>query len=353
MLFADVVQTIPVSDPSAMKAFFLAHSANWISLVIAPLNYIFLALLGFEVWRTAIDRAGRNPDLAELGWAFVTTSLHRGFWATMIIWGPTWLQDILDGFTQLGLRLGGSGFHVMTPSEVFADGLDIAVSLQAHSGITGILFDPLTSWSFLISAWLIALAYAILAAHFLKCSIETVIVMRAAFILIAFGGSRWTDAYAERYVTLVIACAIRLMVLVLFVGFGHSFQQQMWAPTALGAADNDSGVWVAMGLTGTVFLFVVVAWALPTMIAGILSGSPALSGKELVAALAPGVQAVIASATMATSVATAGAGAAGGLGSQALRLMGFGSGGGATGSSTSRPQPQPDSFRSTRPQPQP
>jgi type IV secretion system protein TrbL len=167
-----------------------------------------------------------------------------------------------------------------------------------------VAFHPYTSYSTGVAAILIILAYFIVCVHLMMALIEMWASLRAAFLFVGFSGSRWTEPYAERYITLLISTGLRLMILELFVGFGHQFAVQWWTPAAQNAPYDDAGIMLAFQIAVEAMLYGVICWKAPEKIAGILSGSPALSAGSISSFVAPLVQSSIAGVTMIYSSVT-------------------------------------------------
>jgi type IV secretion system protein TrbL len=183
-----------------------------------------------------------------------------------------------------------------------------ASTLLHNAYEAGDAFDLLTGAMFGLAALLIILAYFIVCVHFMMALIEMWTSLRAAFLFVGFSGSRWTEPYAERYITLLISTGLRLMILELFVGFGHQFAVQWWKPAVQNAPYDDAGIMLGFQAAVEAMLFGVICWKAPEKIAGILSGSPALSAGSITSFVAPLVQSGIAGATMIYSNITSAVG---------------------------------------------
>src|SRR5207245_1320568 len=151
----------------------------------------------------------------------------------------------------------------------------------------------------------------------------------------------------ERYITLLISTGLRLMILELFVGFGHQFATLWWFPAAQNAPQDDVGVVMAFQVAVSAMLFGMICAKAPEKIAGILSGSPALSAGSITSFVAPLAGSTIAGATMiygkVTNAVSQGAKTA---------VSGMSSGMSSMGS-TAPPQPQPAKASSSNAPPPP
>jgi hypothetical protein len=94
----------------------------------------------------------------------------------------------------------------------------------------------------------------------------------------------------------------------LFAGFGHQFAVQWWKPAAQNAPYDDAGIMLGFQIAVEAMMFGVICWKAPEKIAGILSGSPALSAGSISSFVAPLVQSGIAGVTMIYSNITSAVG---------------------------------------------
>jgi len=125
---------------------------------------------------------------------------------------------------------------------------------------------------------------------------ETYFVTAASVILLGFGGNPWTNDYAMRYITYCISVGMKLFVTLLIVGLG----EQLIHGWALGTSD-----WGAIGnvfpLIGVLLLLVVLVWALPNIVQGVVNGSSLSSGAGSFIAIAAGARAAAAGASAVAS----------------------------------------------------
>lgn len=329
---AAVIQ--PVSNPSNIVNFFNQGSAQWIPQMLFYANRLFLLLAGIEIAVLAARKIGEGGDAREAIWFFAVQVMVRGFFYGLLIEGPTWMFQIIDSFDQLGHK--AASVAVQTPSGVMADALNISGRLLTQAFWKGVGFDTLTAVCYLLSAVAILIAFVIAAVNLAKFQIETFLTVRGAFIFLGFGGHSLTSPYAERYITMVIAAGVRLMILLLIIGFGHLFVVGWWTAMLDKSTYGAAGVKLAFQVAAEAWIYASICWGTPQMVAGILSGVPALSAQSTSGFIAPIVQSAMAGLTMlasgGTSVVSAAAGgaagsAAGRVASLAARMAPSGAGG--------------------------
>ena len=222
------VATPPLSDPSNIVNFFNTHSAGWLGFMQTYADRLFYLLAGIDLLWTSISLALQGLDLQAWIAGFMRKVLTIGIFLAILQKGPVWMNDIISSFTQLGTTAGGIG--APTPTAILADGLTLGAKLLAVSGAKGMLLDLPSAIGFLAAAAFMVIAFAIMCTQFVKAQIDTYLSLRAAFIFLGFGGSRWTAPYTERYIALCIAAGVRLMVIELFLGFGHYFASNCGCP---------------------------------------------------------------------------------------------------------------------------
>jgi type IV secretion system protein TrbL len=285
-----------VTDPSQIVQFFQQGSQQWEPLITRAANWIFYTLAGIDLVWTFLTSVGQTRSIEDAWHQTWPRMLGLLFWFNMIRLGLPWLTAIPSSFVQLGHM--ASTAQATTPSGILSDGFNVADQLFTHAFDAGEGYDLLTSMGVAVAGWLIILAYFVVCAHFMLAEIEMWVSLRSAFLFVGFAGSRWTEPYAERYITLLISTGFRLFMLELFVGFGHQFATQWWTPAAQRAPYNQAGVEAAWMVAAEAMLFAVICWQAPAKIAGILSASPALSAGSITSFVAPLVQSGIAGITM-------------------------------------------------------
>jgi type IV secretion system protein TrbL len=203
--------------------------------------------------------------------------------------------------------------------------------------------------------------------------VESYILVAAGFVFLGFGGSRWSAPYVERYIGLAISIGVKIMLLYLLIGTGMNLSVG-WLSDAENIANVAKPATAAFSIMGGSLIFLALCWQAPKLVAGVMGGSPALTGGDLLntatttaaGALAVGAAAFTAGGSLAAAGGAAGrgvmsvaqaAGAVGGPASgagagSAFSAAGHGaavfksaapSGVSATGSGGSGPVPKPPS----------
>src|SRR5204863_7220016 len=162
--------------------------------------------------------------------------------------------------------------------------------------------------------------FLVITVQFVVAVVESYIVVSAGFIFLGFGGSRWTAPYVERYIGLAVAVGVKIMILYLLIGSGMTLSDG-WLSSAVNVPGTPSPSMSAFDIMGAALIFMAVCWQAPKLIAGVIGGSPSLSGGDVVSAAATLAGAAyfassaIMSAGKTLAALLAGRGAAGGCGS--------------------------------------
>jgi type IV secretion system protein TrbL len=263
---------------------------------------LFLLLAGLDFVWTCMLLAGEKPDLLSWFVGVFRKFMAIGIFLAILQFGPGWMQDIIDSFSKVGLQASHAAGGV-TASSILADGMKLSTKLLAGAAVAGALSDFGSSLGYILAAATMAIAYTVICIHFVKAVIDTYLSVRAAFIFLGFGGSRWTSPYSERYITMVIAAGVRLMALYLIIGIGHGFSVSWWYPLVAALTSADGGISRAWSIACGTVIYASICWASPKFIAGLISGAPTLSGADVIGFATPMAQAGLAAGTFAATTA--------------------------------------------------
>ncbi|MBV8907072.1 MAG: P-type conjugative transfer protein TrbL, partial [Acidobacteriia bacterium] len=251
-----------------------------------------------------------------------------GAFYALLLNGRIWIPAIIDSFERIGQT--SSGFNGISPSSVFAQGINIAGALMDGASTSAFFTNTGACLSVMLAAALIVLAFTGITIQFVVAMVESYIVVAAGFVFLGFGGSRWTAPYTERYIGLAVSVGVKIMMIYLLIGTGMDVALT-WVDDAQKVAASPSPAMGAFGIMGSALIFLMLCWQIPKLFAAVLGGSPALTGGDLIAT---GTTLVAGAATVASLGAGAVAAAAGGAaaGSGAAAGGGGAAGGGASSS---------------------
>jgi type IV secretion system protein TrbL len=338
--------------PSAIMDQYRAQRITWTTNIWPYANSLFgiLALIEFA-WSAAVMLLERT-DLQSWTSALVRKMMWIGAFYALLLNGRLWIPAIIDSFEKIGQT--ASGFNQVAPSDIFAQGIDIAGALMATSSTAAFFQNLGTSLAMVFAAAVVAVAFTGITIQFIVAMVESYIVVAAGFIFLGFGGSRWTVPYTERYIGLAVSVGLKIMLLYLLIGTGMNLSVD-WMTDAQKVSLSLNPAMSAFEIMGAALIFLMLCWQIPKLFSAVLGGAPALSGGDLVAT----ATGVVAGAAAVSSFATgAGAAIAGGAASVAHAAGRNGAGGvssavtsvngamgtaGRTGGGTVPPPPSPPS----------
>jgi type IV secretion system protein TrbL len=232
--------------------------------------------------------------------------VDRAFYA-LLLNGRYWIPAIIDSFEQVGQT--ASGFNGISPSAVFAQGINIAGALMDGASTSAFFTNTGACLSLIVAAAMIVLAFTGITIQFVVAMVESYIIVAAGFIFLGFGGSRWTVPYTERYIGLAVSTGVKIMMIYLLVGSGMDVALT-WIDAAQRVAASPSPAMGAFGIMGSALIFLMLCWQIPKLFAAVLGGSPTLTGGDLLATGSALVAGTAAVASLGAGAVAAGAGRA-------------------------------------------
>jgi type IV secretion system protein TrbL len=143
--------------------------------------------------------------------------------------------------------------------------------------------------------------------------VESYVALGVAYIMLGFGGSRWTREYVNRYICLVISVGLKILTIYGVISAGMILSGN-WITEAqqvkLTPFVTTAPVLVAFDVLIGTFIYSLLVWHLPRIITAVLGGSLSLGHNEVLAPVILAGQ--MAAATAMQGAAVAGGGAAGG-----------------------------------------
>jgi len=276
---------------------------QWFAAVQGPAQTLFglLAVIEFA-WSAAILALERT-DLQSWTAGLIRKLMWIGAFYALLVFGPTWIPAIVDSFTQLGQQASGTGS--LQPGAVFERGLDLSGVLFIGASDAGFLSNFGTSMAMVFAAILTFLSFCFISIQLVAALVESYIVVAAAFIFLGFGGSRWSAPYVEKYIALAVGVGVKIMVLFLLIGVGMTLSIE-WVTAAETVARSSNPAMGSLDIVGESLIFLALCWFVPKIVAGVLGGSPAFTGGEIIAVAAPIVYGTAMAVQSAVSLASSG-----------------------------------------------
>lgn len=317
--------------PSAIMDQYRAQRITWTTNIWPYANTLFGILATIEfAWSAAVMLLEKH-DLQSWTSALVRKMMWIGAFYALLLNGRTWIPAIIDSFEKIGQT--ASGFNQIAPSDVFAQGIDIAGALMATSSTSAFFQNLGTSLAMVVTAAIVVLAFTGITIQFIVAMVESYIIVAAGFIFLGFGGSRWTAPYTERYIGLAVSIGLKIMLLYLLIGTGMNLSVD-WMTDAQKVSMAINPAMSAFEIMGASLIFLMLCWQIPKLFSAVLGGAPALTGGDL---LSTGTGIVAGAAT----IASLGAGAAAFAGRGAGAIAGVGAaanaGAGSSGAGAGTP----------------
>jgi len=280
--------------PSQIMDQYRAQRITWTTNIWPYANTLFgiLALIEFA-WSAAVMLLERS-DLQSWTAALLRKLMWIGGFYALLLNGRTWIPAIIDSFEQIGQT--SSGFNSIAPSDVFAQGIDIAGALMDAASTSAFFTNTGVCLSLVVAAALIVLAFSGICIQFIVAMVESYIVVAAGYLFLGFGGSRWTAPYTERYIGLAVSTGVKIMLLYLLIGTGMNVSVT-WMSDAQQVSTSAHPAMGAFEIMGAALIFLMLCWQVPKLFSAVLGGAPALTGGDLISI---GTGAVAGAATIAT-----------------------------------------------------
>src|SRR5438132_3461823 len=246
-------------------------SAAWFSALLPIAQSVFWTLVAIElVWSAIWWVVDREDGLGVVA-ALLRKVLAVGFFYPFLLSGRSWTRAIVQGFSRAGAA--ASGVADLSPSGVFDQGLALANTiLNAVEGL-GILEGVFPSLVAALTALVVVVSFAIIAAQLLVALVEGFIVIGAGILFVGFAGSRWTKFFTERYLSYVASVGVKLFVLYLIMCVGMGIAAR-WVPVLGRGGFSPIPFFYVMG-GSLVSLF--LPWYIPSVAAAMLAGRFQLS----------------------------------------------------------------------------
>src|SRR5215831_12924358 len=272
--------TFTVDMPSQFLGQFQAAMSGWLARIRPFADSLFYFLALCDVIYTAATLVLEGVDFHAWSAGLIRTILRIGFFLVLLRYAANWVPAIVTSFAQLGKT--AAGVTSLAPSDVFAQGLQIAGNLFAESTTQGLLFFLGTNLLVVLCCLVIVIAFAIITLSLIMTWVEAYLCMSVAFVLLGFGGSRWTQEYAARVLSMAVSVGIRLLVVYVIVATGQSLTGG-WANQAANINTTSMPAMSAFSIMAACVLLCLCAWHLPKLAATALGYGPSLGHGEVVA----------------------------------------------------------------------
>lgn len=265
----------------------------WTTNVWVYANRLFGILALIEFTWSAVTMVLDKTNLQSWTSALIRKIMWIGAFYALLINGRNWIPAIIDSFEQIGSNAAAMAAP-LSPSDVMAQGINIAGALMDSAGSSGFFTNPGPAFALVFCAILIVLSYVIITINFVVVMVESYIIVSVGFVFLGFGGSRWTAPYVERYIGLAVSIGIKIVLIYCLISAGFNLGVG-WAAEAATVGASAHPALTAFDAMGGAVIFMMLCWQIPKLFGAVLGGAPALTGGDLVTtgtALAAGAFAV-------------------------------------------------------------
>src|SRR6059058_984982 len=243
----------------------------WFTSLFPIAQAVFWTLVLIELTWSAIWWVVDREDGLGVIAALLRKVLAVGFFYALLLNGGTWIRAAIQGFSQAGSS--ASGLADLSPSGVFDQGLALANKiLNAVEGL-GILEKVFPSLVASLTALVVVVSFAIIAAQLLVALVESFIVVGAGILFVGFSGARWTKFFTERYLSYVASVGVKLFVLYLIMGVGMGIAAR-WLSVLNRGGFSPIPFFYVMGGS---LVFVFLTWHIPSVAGSMMAGAVSLS----------------------------------------------------------------------------
>lgn len=214
--------------------------------------------------------------------------LKTAFFIMLALSWTDFLNMIFDSFHKAGIVAAGAdsgSFDLWSPSGLVSQGDRLTSELGAAVWEQKFEVSNLPALALSGIAWLIIkICFFWMAFTLMLTKIEFAIFGAITMILMPFGMLRWTETYFNKCVNGVFHFGIKMMVLHFIFGIlslnSDKFTWMSKNAAAVGASLSAGDVANQIALY---LLTALLVWQVPEMAAGMLNGSPTISGGTAVA----------------------------------------------------------------------
>jgi len=246
-------------------------TAAWFTALAPIARTVFWTLVLIElVWSAVWWAVDREDGLGVIA-ALLRKVLAVGFFYALLLNGGEWIRAVIQGFSAAGTA--ASGVADLSPTGVFDQGLALANQILNSVEGLGILEAIFPSLVAALTALVVVVAFAVIAAQLLVALVESFIVIGAGILFVGFAGSRWTKFFTDRYLSYVASVGVKLFVLYLIMGVGMGIAGR-WVPVLARGGFSPVPFFYVMG-GSLVFLF--LTWHIPSVASAMMAGAVHLS----------------------------------------------------------------------------
>ncbi len=269
LAYIDPVTNQGVLDQVSQKFFNKAKSWHT-ALESAAIRLFWTLVLISMVWTFGM-MALRKADIGDFFAEFTRFIIFTGFFfwlLTNAVSGQNIAGSIIESMQMLGNQASGQ------TGTGHGNIIDVGFQIFRLGYNNLNILSPIDSTLAIILSLIILVLLAVVAVNMLLLLISSWVLLYAGIFLLGFGGARWTTDFAINYFKTVLGIGIQLLVMTLIVGIGSDFLTNYYGKMSKTIMNfEELGVMLIF-----VIAFYVLISKLPSMVAGIITGSSINAG---------------------------------------------------------------------------
>jgi len=192
-----------------------AAASQWLDRILPFAQRTFALLATLELAISGLFWALGREGLDAIAAALLKKFIVIAFLFSLLTAFPLWLPFITRSFDVAGQT--AAGVTAANPSRILDLGISIASHIVLSVGDVGLLVHPTGVILGSVTAVLVLLAYAFIAAQLCLTLIEVYLVLSGGVLFLSFAGCRITAPFAEGYLLYAFRIGAKVYLLYLLV----------------------------------------------------------------------------------------------------------------------------------------
>lgn len=266
----------------------LVQNTMYILLTIDFVLSVLIALLG-------------NGNMLQL---LIEKILKYGFWVWFFRMSPTIINNIADSMALIGAAIGGDASIIQSPSAIMERCHSLIQPIWAYATENSLSIMDLNIGQFLTLCFVIVfifICYLIITVQTCVTYLEFYVVSVLAIVLIPFGVNKYTSFLSEKGIGAIPAAGIKIAAMQAVLGVTTQVLNNITIQVETSDLYSFTGVMATCGICA------FVCWQIPSMVSGLLAGSPSLTASTAASNAAAFSSGAVTGAKIAGSTAVSGA----------------------------------------------
>ncbi len=250
---------------------FAAATATWYDALLPIALWLFWSLAAIEISWFAMWWMLERDDPSSIIAAFLRKIVTLLFFYTLLLYFQDWAFVLLDSFAEAGRR--ASGLPKLDPSTVLDQGIAVSGILLRRVFDAGLVAFAGGGVVVAVAGIAVFLAFVLIAVQMSLTLVEAYFVLGAGVFMLGFSGSRFTAAFASRFLSFAVGIGVKLFTVYLVVGVGVKLVEG-WMPILDQAGQSLPAL---LQILGASILYAFLAWEIPNLASSAMNGAVSLT----------------------------------------------------------------------------